>query len=77
MPESVGCSQVFRKKPGFWGLARFLGPGLPPKKPGFCPNLWVVAKYFGKNPVSGAPRSVFFVDGRSGFWVDGRSNLIC
>jgi hypothetical protein len=57
----VGCNEVFRKKPGFWG------PRHPPKKPGFCPNLWVVTKYFGKNPVSGAPRSVFLVDVRSGY----------
>ncbi|MEK0179140.1 hypothetical protein [Microcoleus anatoxicus] len=21
LPESVGCMEVFRKKPGFWGLA--------------------------------------------------------
>uniref|UniRef100_UPI0025F0A497 hypothetical protein n=1 Tax=Microcoleus sp. bin38.metabat.b11b12b14.051 TaxID=2742709 RepID=UPI0025F0A497 len=38
---------------------RFLGPRHPAKKPGFCPNLWVVGKYFGKNPVSGTPRSTF------------------
>ncbi|MCU0540916.1 MAG: hypothetical protein MUE44_01845 [Oscillatoriaceae cyanobacterium Prado104] len=37
------------------------------------PESVVVTMYFGKNPVSGAPRSHFWVDGRSHFWVDGRS----
>ncbi|WP_293126757.1 hypothetical protein [Microcoleus sp. bin38.metabat.b11b12b14.051] len=65
---------------------RFLGPRHPAKKPGFCPNLWVVGKYFGKNPVSGTPRSTFremcdrllgiwAIDfsgnGRSTFWTTG------
>ena len=46
---------------------RFLGPRHPTKKPGFYPNLWVVTKYFGKNPVSGAPRSTFLVNVLSGY----------
>ena len=35
-------------------MRAFQGLQTPTKKPGFCPNLWVVTRYFGKNPVSGA-----------------------
>ncbi|WP_341738945.1 hypothetical protein [Microcoleus sp. CAWBG640] len=83
MPESVGYTEVFRKKPGFWGLAyqqrnrvfiEFLGwDAVSSEKTRFLgPRAflggWAIGFF-----VEG--RSGFWIEGRSHFWVDGRSNL--
>ena len=71
------------KKPGFYlisGLESIIvvknpvsGASPLSQETGFLAESVAVTKNCRKNPVSGAPRSGFFVDGRTHFWVDGRS----
>ncbi|TAE82103.1 MAG: hypothetical protein EAZ83_13190 [Oscillatoriales cyanobacterium] len=61
MPESVGCSQVFRKKPGFWGLASHQRNRVSPtKETGFLPESVGCSQVFRKKPGFWGPAVGFF-----------------
>ena len=64
LPNFWTTIKYCRKKPGFWGRATQQSTE---RSRMCCPNQWFVTRYFVKNPVSGAPRSHFWVDGRSGY----------
>ncbi|WP_293363497.1 hypothetical protein [Microcoleus sp. CAWBG52] len=68
MSTSVGCREVFRKKPGFWGPA--IGFFVDGAIEFFCG--WAIA-FLGGWAIAflGGWAIGFFVEGRSGFWLMG------